>query len=145
MQTNPDGFGADVLARLRTGAAYTSTEYILARKTQALMQHAFGQFFNHYDLLLTPTTPVPAPVRGSADAVERARLLTRFTAPFNLTGLPALSMPCGLTREGLPIGLQIVGPPWSEKRLLQAGYAFETFRMENGTETLYPELPANRS
>ena len=145
MQANPDGFGADVLARLRTGAAYTSTEYILARKTQALMQHAFCQFFNHYDLLLTPTTPIPAPVRGSEDAVARARLLTRFTAPFNLTGLPALSVPCGLTREGLPIGLQIVGPPWSEQRLLRAGYAFETFRMENGAATLYPELPARRS
>jgi aspartyl-tRNA(Asn)/glutamyl-tRNA(Gln) amidotransferase subunit A len=84
-------------------------------------------------------------VRGSADAVERARLLTRFTAPFNLTGLPALSLPCGLTREGLPIGLQIVGLPWSEKRLLRAGYAFETFRIENGTAPLYPELSANRS
>jgi aspartyl-tRNA(Asn)/glutamyl-tRNA(Gln) amidotransferase subunit A len=83
-------------------------------------------------------------VRGSADAVERARLLTRFTAPFNLTGLPALSVPCGLTREGLPVGLQLVGPPWSEQRLLRAGFAFETYRMENGSAPLYPELSARR-
>ena len=144
MQSNPDGFGTDVLRRLRTGAAYTSTEYILARKTQAQLRHAFCQFFNHYDLLLTPTTPVPALVRGSEDAVARARLLTRFTAPFNLTGLPALSVPCGLTREGLPVGLQLVGPPWSEQRLLRAGFAFETYRMENGSAPLYPELSARR-
>ncbi|MCA2002627.1 MAG: amidase, partial [Chloroflexi bacterium] len=59
------------------------------------------------------------------DAVERARLLTRFTAPFNLTGLPALSVPCGFTKEGLPIGLQIVSRAWNEAGVLRAGYAFE--------------------
>jgi aspartyl-tRNA(Asn)/glutamyl-tRNA(Gln) amidotransferase subunit A len=51
--------------------------------------------------------------------------LTRFTAPFNLTGLPALSLPCGFTREGLPIGLQIVARPWAEAALLRAGQAYE--------------------
>jgi aspartyl-tRNA(Asn)/glutamyl-tRNA(Gln) amidotransferase subunit A len=75
--------------------------------------------------LLTPTTPITAPVRGSADAVERARLLTRFTAPFNLTGLPALSVPCGWSNEKLPIGLQIVGKPWAEAKVLFAGEVYE--------------------
>jgi len=62
------------------------------------------------------------------DAVERARQLTRFTAPFNLTGFPAISLPCGFVREGkveLPVGLQIVAPAWGEVRLLRAAYAFE--------------------
>jgi len=52
-------------------------------------------------------------------------LLTRFTAPFNLTGLPALSLPCGFSSDGLPIGLQIVGRPWAEAAVLRAGQAYE--------------------
>ena len=144
LQANPDGFGADVLARLRTGAAYTCTEYSLARQAQAILRHQFGQFFKDYDLLLTPTVPIPAPVRGSADAVERANLLTRFTAPFNLSGLPALSVPCGLTREGLPVGLQLVARPWAEARLLRAGWAFENYQVEHGTAIVYPTISTSR-
>jgi aspartyl-tRNA(Asn)/glutamyl-tRNA(Gln) amidotransferase subunit A len=66
-----------------------------------------------------------APPISGPDALELARWLTRYTAPFNLTGLPALSLPCGFTSDGLPIGLQMVARPWGEARLLQAGYAFE--------------------
>jgi aspartyl-tRNA(Asn)/glutamyl-tRNA(Gln) amidotransferase subunit A len=141
LQTNPDGFGADVLFRLRTGAAYNSTEYSLARQKQDILRRQFYRFFDEYDLLLTPTVPISAPVRGSADAVARARLLTRFTAPFNLTGLPALSVPCGLTREGLPVGLQLVTRPWAEARLLRAGWAFENYQEEHGTAVVYPPIP----
>ncbi len=122
---NPLGFGRDVLKRLQTGAAYSSTEYSLARRMQTILRCQFSEFFNDFDLLLTPTTPITAPVRGSADAVERARLLTRFTAPFNLTGLPALSIPCGWSNEKLPIGLQIVGKPWAEAKVLLAGEVYE--------------------
>lgn len=125
---NPSGFGNDVLTRLQTGASYTSTEYALARHTQITLRRQFSGFFEAYDLLLTPTTPITAPKRGSADAVERAHLLTRFTAPFNLTGLPSLSVPCGLNSHGLPMGLQIVAKPWDEARLLQAGQAYEKAR-----------------
>jgi len=125
---NPEGFGRDVLKRLQTGAAYTSTEYSLARRMQTILRCKFGEFFKEYDLLLTPTTPVPAPVRGSADAAERARLLTRFTAPFNLTGLPALSIPCGWSAEKMPIGLQIIGKAWAEARVLQAAMLYELNR-----------------
>jgi aspartyl-tRNA(Asn)/glutamyl-tRNA(Gln) amidotransferase subunit A len=81
-------------------------------------------FFTKYDLLLLPTTPIPAPPIAAIAALEAARQLTRFTAPFNLTGLPALSVPCGLV-AGLPFGLQIVAPQWGEARVLQAGYAFK--------------------
>jgi aspartyl-tRNA(Asn)/glutamyl-tRNA(Gln) amidotransferase subunit A len=121
----PQDFGPDVLQRLQTGAAYTSTEYILARHAQTLLCHQFERFFAEYDILLTPTTPIAAPLRAGEDAVERARQLTRFTAPFNLTGLPALSLPCGFTHGGLPIGLQIVSRPWAEIQVLQAAYAYE--------------------
>ena len=78
-----------------------------------------------YDLLL-PTAPVAAPPIGESPAARAARpSLTRFTAAFNLTGLPALSVPCGFTPAGLPIGLQLVAGRWAEARLLRAGHAYE--------------------
>lgn len=125
MQAHPQDFGSDVFARLTSGANATSSDYILARRTQSLARRWFENFFQTYDILLVPTTPAAAPVRDSADAVETARLLTRFTAPFNLTGLPALSVPCGFTQSGLPIGLQIVSRRWAEAQVLQAGFAYE--------------------
>ena len=125
LRDQPEWFGADVLTRLRTGAAYTSSDYSLARRTQTHIRRQFERFFENYDVLLTPTTPSAAPLRDGPDAVETARLLTRYTAPFNLTGLPAMSVPCGFTIDGMPVGLQIVGPAWSEARVLRAGHAYE--------------------
>jgi aspartyl-tRNA(Asn)/glutamyl-tRNA(Gln) amidotransferase subunit A len=125
LQARPEDFGADVLKRLQQGAAYTSTEYALARHTQMLARRQLELFFEGYDLLLAPATPVAAPLIEGPDAVEQARLLTRFTAPFNLTGLPAIALPCGATRQGLPIGMQLVARPWDEARLLQSAYAYE--------------------
>ena len=122
---NPLGFGEDVRQRLQTGAALTSAEYSLARRTQAEMRRRMEIFFDKYDLLLTPTTPIPALLIEGNDALEQARRLTRFTAPFNLTGLPAVSIPCGFTSAGLPIGLQIISEAWGEAKVLQAGHAFE--------------------
>jgi aspartyl-tRNA(Asn)/glutamyl-tRNA(Gln) amidotransferase subunit A len=126
LQNNPEDFGEDIRQRLVTGAAYTSTDYIQARRTQTVLRRKFEMFFDEYDLLLTPTTPVPAPPIEGPDAVKQARLLTRFTAPFNLTGLPALSLPCGFTSNGLPLGLQIIARPWAEAHILRAGNAYET-------------------
>jgi aspartyl-tRNA(Asn)/glutamyl-tRNA(Gln) amidotransferase subunit A len=114
-----------VRQRLQNGAACTSTEYALARRTQSEMRRKFENLFSDYDILLTPTTPIAAQLIKGTDAIEQARRLTRFTAPFNLTGLPALSLPCGFTSRGLPVGLQIVSKPWGEAKVLQAGYAYE--------------------
>ncbi len=125
LEEDPKLFGPDVLQRLQTGAAYSSSEYALARRTQTELRREFEMFFNEFDLLLTPATPVPAPPISGPDAIEQARLLTRFTAPFNLTGLPAISVPAGFTSTGLPAGLQLVSRPWAEAGLLRAAYAYE--------------------
>ena len=125
LSENPAGFGSDVLKRLQAGAAYSSTEYSLARRMQTILRCEFVAFFEEFDLLVTPTTLVTAPRRSSADAVEHARWLTRFTAPFNLTGLPALSLPCGWSSENMPIGIQLVSKPWAETKLMQAGELYE--------------------
>ncbi len=123
--SHPEGFGEDILRRLQSGAAHPIEDYIQARRTQTVLHRKFEQFFLHHDILIMPTTPVAAPPIEGPDALEQARLLTRYTAPFNLTGLPAISLPCGFTDQGLPIGLQIIARPWNELGVLQAAYAFE--------------------
>jgi aspartyl-tRNA(Asn)/glutamyl-tRNA(Gln) amidotransferase subunit A len=122
---HPEWFGADVRQRLETGRDTTSGDYSLARKTQSEMKHRLGRFFDEHDVLLLPTTPSAAPLIDGNSAVEQARRLTRFTAPFNLAGLPALSIPCGFTEGGLPIGLQIAAGAWRESTILRAGRAYE--------------------
>jgi aspartyl-tRNA(Asn)/glutamyl-tRNA(Gln) amidotransferase subunit A len=125
LRAHPEDFGADVRARLQRADTFSAVDYAAARRAQQLFRHWFESFFDDYDVLLTPTTPITAPLHEGADAVEAAKALTRFTAPFNFAGLPALSVPCGFSQEGLPIGLQIVGRPWAEAAVLRAGHAYE--------------------
>lgn len=123
--TRPQDFGDDVRERLRKGAALSLDDYIQARRTQTRVRRDFERFFERVDLLILPTTPITAPPIEGPDAIELAGLLTRYTAPFNLTGFPAVSIPCGVSSEGLPVGMQLIAPPWKEAKLLQAAYAFE--------------------
>jgi len=134
LQSLPDDFGVDVRQRLMNGAALGLSEYIQARRAQTLLRRQFETFFDSYDLLLAPTTPISAPLIEGPDALEMAGKLTRFTAPFNLTGLPAISIPCGFTSAGLPVGLQIVARSWAEARLLRAAQAFESATNWHGYE-----------
>lgn len=125
---HPDWFGPDVRERLERGRAVSSSDYVLARRVQSELKRYFALFFDQFDVLLLPTTAsVAAPIDG-LDSAAYAPRLTRFTAPFNLTGLPALTVPFGFSGEGLPIGLQLVGPAWSEQVVLQAGQALEQVR-----------------
>ena len=125
LELHPETFGADVRQRLEDGRALTSSEYSLARRAQVESRRYFEQFFEKYDLLILPTTPIPAPLIEGTQAIQAARQLTRFTAPFNLAGLPALSVPCGFTGINLPIGLQIISKHWGESKVLQAGHSYQ--------------------
>jgi aspartyl-tRNA(Asn)/glutamyl-tRNA(Gln) amidotransferase subunit A len=124
MQQHPDWFGEDVRQRLEMGAALPVADYIRVRQLQAEGRRRFELFFQEFDLLVLPTTPIPAPLIAGTGAVEAARQLTRFTSPFNLVGLPALSIPCGWV-GGLPFGVQLVARPWDEAGLIRAGRAYE--------------------
>ena len=91
---------------------------------------ALDDFFADVDLLVTPTTPIPAPaiadLKKDPEALRPAELiLLRNTRPFNVWGLPAISVPCGFTKSGLPIGLQIAGPHWREDLVLRLAQAYE--------------------
>ena len=125
LRDHPELFAGDIRRRLEDGAKTSSTDYALARRTQTEARKRCELFFESHDLLILPTTPAPAPPIEGTDAIEQAALLNRFTSPFNLTGLPALSIPCGFTASGLPIGLQIVARAWADAKALNAGHAFE--------------------
>lgn len=125
LKERPELFGDDIRRRLEDGTNTTLADYIFARRTQSEAKKKLERFFESYDFLILPTTPIAAPTIEGHDAVEQAGRLTRFTAPFNLAGLPALSLPCGFTKDGLPIGLQIVSRAWGESKVLNLGYAFE--------------------
>lgn len=140
LKSCPQDFGADVRQRLESGAASTVQDYIRTRKLQAELRRKFELFFETYDLLLTPATPVPAPLREGDDAVRRAPQLTRFTAPFNFTGLPAISIPCGFSSQGLPVGLQMVSGPWQEAKVLQAAYQLEKNVIDSKMQGRRPQV-----
>ena len=103
--------GDDVRARLEWGQQRSAPDYAAARQQARLWQHEVTALFRHQcQLIAVPTTPLVChPIAGS-EGLRAARDLLRFTYPFSLAGLPALSVPCGFTTEGLPIGMQLIGP-----------------------------------
>lgn len=128
LREQPEAFGEDVRTRLQEGASMSGSDYALARRTQAIWQRQLERLFDQVDILATPTTPLPAPrieESAASGAVSAAFHLARLTRPFNLAGVPALSLPCGFTQSGLPIGLQLVSRAWSEAILLRVAYAYE--------------------
>lgn len=120
----------ETLRRIKTGASVTPEEAGALRLRLAQLRREIVQIFGEVDLLVTPTTPVPAPtvaeLKQEPDRLrEHELLLLRNTRPFNVWGIPAISVPCGFTPSGLPVGLQISASPWEEGRVLQLAHAYE--------------------
>lgn len=133
IEQHADEIGVDVLTRFKWGLNVTGIEYALARRTQVEWRHKLEQLFESIDALVLPATPFPATRIDESDPVALSRgNLTRFTRMFNLTGHPALVLPCGRTAAGLPIGLQIVGPRWREDKIILVARAYEEARGEFG-------------
>jgi aspartyl-tRNA(Asn)/glutamyl-tRNA(Gln) amidotransferase subunit A len=126
----PELYQAETLRRIRFGENISAAEYIRARRELDAERRRARDFFADVDLLITPTTPIPAPaiadLKRDPEALRPAELvLLRNTRPFNVWGLPAISVPCGFTKSGLPIGLQIAGPHWREDLVLRLARAYE--------------------
>lgn len=124
-------FGADVLAMLDQGKGIPAIDYIEALRTRRRIGRQFVRLFEQVDCIFTPTTPITAPkigqsavnIRGATEEVRTAA--TRFTRVMNALGLPAISIPCGFSRSGLPIGLQIIAAARQEDLLLKTAAAME--------------------
>jgi aspartyl-tRNA(Asn)/glutamyl-tRNA(Gln) amidotransferase subunit A len=130
MTKTPELYQPETLAKLRFGAGIDAPAYISARRELERLRRSTLLVFSAVDFLVTPTTSVPAPKASDyPSSVEGAlaldALLLRNTRPFNMYGFPTISIPCGMTRSGLPIGLQISTAPWQEQPLLALARAFE--------------------
>ncbi|HEX2977867.1 MAG TPA: Asp-tRNA(Asn)/Glu-tRNA(Gln) amidotransferase subunit GatA [Candidatus Babeliales bacterium] len=130
-QTREQGFGKEVKARIMIGnyvlsVGHAGEFYVNAKKVQGLMRNAFNQAFEGVDLLVAPTHPAPAFKFGAFDENKlQMDLQDYFTCAMNITGIPAISIPCGMSSENLPIGFQLIAPHNGEELMLQTAHAFE--------------------
>jgi len=131
IKKRPQEYGADVRERLRVGAFVSGADYVNGQRARVLMRNEVDATLARLDVLVAPTTPISATpvgvgqveIGGEKQPVRPT--LIRFTRPFNATGHPAASVPCGFTAEGLPIGLQIVGRPFDEATVLRVADAYQ--------------------
>jgi aspartyl-tRNA(Asn)/glutamyl-tRNA(Gln) amidotransferase subunit A len=129
-KTRQFGFGPEVKRRIMLGtyalsAGYYDAYYLKAQKVRTIIRREFDQAFEKYDALITPTSPtVPFKIGEKTDNPLQMYLSDVCTLPINIAGLPAISIPSGFA-NGLPIGLQIIGKPFSEETILRIAYAYE--------------------
>lgn len=135
-KTRSEGFGNEVKRRMMIGAfvlssGYYDAYYNKALRVKAFIKEGFDKAFEKYDILLGPTAPTTAPkIGGSLADPLQMYLGDIYTVSVNLTGLPAISLPCGADSRGLPVGLQLIGKHFGEKDILKAAYRFEQSRKE---------------
>ncbi len=127
LTASPEGFSPNIRALVETGSRISAASYAEARRELALSRHAIRLAFAEVDLLVTPTTPdLPSRIdAGTAPARRGPPLSARNTTPFNIYGLPTVSVNCGFSRSGLPIGLQISGPAFGDSRVLALARAYQ--------------------
>lgn len=133
-KSRSEGFGAEVKRRIMLGSfvlssGYYDAYYLKALRVKALIKKAFDEAFAKYDVILGPVAPTTAPKLGASlsDPIKMY-LGDIYTISINLAGLPGLSIPCGVDAKGLPIGLQLIGDCFNEKKLIQTAYAYEKAR-----------------
>lgn len=133
-KTRSEGFGPEVKRRIMLGSfvlssGYYDAYYIKALKTKALIRQAFDRAFESFDIILAPAAPAAAPKLGESliDPI-RMYLGDIYTISANLAGIPGISVPCGMTLDGLPIGMQLLGDCFQEKKIIRAAFAFEQTR-----------------
>jgi aspartyl-tRNA(Asn)/glutamyl-tRNA(Gln) amidotransferase subunit A len=125
MRTQPEVFGEDVLRRLRTAELVTGADYAEARELARAWTRTVDRCFERVDVLLSATTPDVAPRAEGAEMIETTTRLTRLTYGWSLADLPAISIPCGFTAGGLPVGLQLAAARWHEALLLRLAHAYQ--------------------
>ena len=141
-QSRAEGFGPEVKRRIILGtyvlsSGYYDAFYLRAQKVRTLIRQDFLHAFQEVDALLTPTSPIPAFKLGEKSDPLAMYLLDIYTIGVNLAGLPAMSVPCGFTRSGLPIGLQLIGRPFQEASLLALAHTYE---QAHDWHTSHPKL-----
>ncbi len=145
LQSRPQDFGDDIRLLFELGELPSAVDYLQAQQVRRQIKQEFTQIFNQVDVLISPTLPVVASTIGdnfatlNGEKVDLIDNIIRFTGPSNLTGLPALSVPCGF-KGNLPVGLQIIGPAFKEGLILNVGYAIE---QTNPLKNRKPNIFAN--
>lgn len=133
-KTRSEGFGAEVRRRIMLGSfvlssGYYDAYYLKALRTKALIKQAFDRAFERFDMILAPAAPTTAPKLGeSLEDPLKMYLGDIYTVSVNLAGLPGITVPCGMDDAGLPIGMQLIGDCFQEKKIIRAAYAFEKTR-----------------
>ena len=134
-----------VRLRLETGLFISAADYLRAQQARAVFDREARKLLDEVDLLAGPTEPVTAPrllaqqVLAGEQEIGTVAALTQYTRPYNITGFPAISLPCGFSAAGLPIGLQLAGRPFDEPTVLRAAHAYE---QSTDWHTRRPELPS---
>jgi len=129
-KSRSEGFGPEVLKRILLGtyvlsAGHYDAYYKKALQVKAMLKQQFDTLFESYDAIVCPNAPYTAPLVGADMSPHQRYLSDIFTASVNLAGLPALSLPCGLDANGMPVGAQIIGQRLCDETVLQLGHAFQ--------------------
>jgi aspartyl-tRNA(Asn)/glutamyl-tRNA(Gln) amidotransferase subunit A len=131
LQTRPEDYGEDVLKMLTQGTLVSAMDYIRAHRFRKELKDEFVGLLGKCDVLVMPTTPIVAPgfednsVSINGQSLQIYQALSRQTIAFDSTGLPAISIPIGFSKDHLPIGAQMIAPPFQEEKILSLAYAFE--------------------